>query len=104
MNNFKQIVITTNNILCYALFTIVALLGLLAIIGGALWQGIVFTLLGWLFCAMVCGYWLLMSNISDHTARQVVLAEKQEALIVKQNKVMERMLKQLEATAYNEGM
>ena len=63
--NIKNAIVKTNDILVFLLFAFVAILAILTAIGGSIIQGIVFGLIGFCICSMMCGFWIVLSAMLD---------------------------------------
>lgn len=63
--NIKNAIIKTNDILVFLLFAFVAILTILTAIGGGIIQGIIFGLIGFCLCSMLCGFWIVLSAMLD---------------------------------------
>lgn len=82
--NIKSAIIKTIDWLIYLALTFILLIGLItAFAMGQPFQAGLFILFGWLLVAMLGGFWFALSSLCDNTARQVVLQEKNNALLGK---------------------
>ena len=63
--NIKIIAVKVCDLLVYILFAFVAILAILTAIGGGIVQGITFGLIGFCLCAMMCGFWIVLSAMLD---------------------------------------
>lgn len=82
--NIKTLIIKTIDWLIYLALAFILLIGLItALAMGQPFQAGLFILFGWLLVAMLGGFWFVLSSICDNTARQVVLTEKNNALLGK---------------------
>ena len=82
--NIKSAIIKTIDWLIYLALAFILLIGLItAFAMGQPFQAGLFILFGWLLVAMLGGFWFVLSSICDNTARQVVLTEKNNALLGK---------------------
>ena len=63
--NIKNAIIKTNDAMVYLLFAFVAILAILTAIGGSIVQGIIFGLIGFCICSMLCGFWIVLSAMLD---------------------------------------
>ena len=63
--NIKNAIVKTNDILVFLLFAFVAILAILTAIGGSIIQGIIFGLIGFCICSMMCGFWIVLSAMLD---------------------------------------
>jgi hypothetical protein len=100
--NFKQLVVSTNNVLAYIAFAIVALFAVGVFFTGQpiyAW----FTLVGgWIACCLVFGFWFALSSMVDNSNRQVVLAEKQNSLMETQNTLIKKIYIEMQANSDNQ--
>jgi ABC-type antimicrobial peptide transport system permease subunit len=99
--SLKDLVVKTNDILCYIAFAAVGLIAVGAIIGGSVGAGLLFALIGWLVCSLVFGFWLAVSNISANATKQTETLVMQLALLEKQNKLIEKLYQSSEANNFN---
>ena len=82
--NIKSAIIKTIDWLIYLALAFILLIGLItAFAMGQPFQAGLFILFGWLLVSMLVGFWFVLSSICDNTARQVVLTEKNNALLGK---------------------
>lgn len=81
--SLKDLVVKTNDVLCYIAFAAVGLVAVGAIIAGSVGAGLLFALIGWLVCSLVFGFWLAVSNISANATKQTELMSKQNDLLAK---------------------
>lgn len=94
--NIKSAIIKTIDWLIYLALGFILLIGLItAFAMGQPFQAGLFILFGWLLVAMLGGFWFVLSSICDNTARQVVLQEQQ-------NKMIERLNRNMEAYTNNQ--
>ena len=75
MNEIKNIVLKTNNFLIIALFVIVLCFSGITILSGAVWQGIVFLIVGIIASSLVSGYYILIHSILIENEKQSKLLE-----------------------------
>ena len=88
--NIKSAIIKTIDWLIYLALAFILLIGLItAFAMGQPFQAGLFILFGWLLVAMLGGFWFCMSALVDNTAKQVLLQEQQNKLIEKLNRNME---------------
>ena len=88
--NIKSAIIRTIDWLIYLALAFILLIGLItAFAMGQPFQAGLFILFGWLLVAMLGGFWFCMSALVDNTAKQVLLQEQQNKLIEKLNRNME---------------
>ena len=88
--NIKSAIIKTIDWLIYLALAFILLIGLItAFAMGQPFQAGLFILFGWLLVAMLGGFWFVLSSICDNTARQVLLQEKNNALLGKIYKQMQ---------------
>lgn len=82
--NIKSAIIKTIDWLIYLALAFILLIGLItAFAMGQPFQAGLFILFGWLLVAMLGGFWFALSALVDNTARQNILAEKNQALLGK---------------------
>ena len=88
--NIKSAIIKTIDWLIYLALAFILLIGLItAFAMGQPFQAGLFILFGWLLVAMLGGFWFALSSLVDNTAKQVLLQEQQNKLIEKLNRNME---------------
>ena len=88
--NIKSAIIKTIDWLIYLALAFILLIGLItAFAMGQPFQAGLFILFGWLLVAILGGFWFCMSALVDNTAKQVLLQEQQNKLIEKLNRNME---------------
>lgn len=88
--NIKSAIIKTIDWLIYLALAFILLIGLItAFAMGQPFQAGLFILFGWLLVAMLGGFWFCLSALVDNTAKQVLLQEQQNKLIEKLNRNME---------------
>ena len=88
--NIKTLIIKTIDWLIYLALAFILLIGLItAFAMGQPFQAGLFILFGWLLVAMLGGFWFALSSLVDNTAKQVVLTEKNNALLGKIYKQMQ---------------
>ena len=88
--NIKTLIIKTIDWLIYLALAFILLIGLItAFAMGQPFQAGLFILFGWLLVAMLGGFWFAMSSLVENTAKQVLLQEQQNKLIEKLNRNME---------------
>ena len=63
--NIKNAIIKTNDVMVYVLFAFVAILAILTAIGGSIIHGIIFGLIGFCICAVLSGFWIVLSAMLD---------------------------------------
>ena len=78
--NIKNAIVKTNDILVFLLFAFVAILTILTAIGGGIVQGIIFGLIGFCLCAMMCGFWIVLSAMLDTQQKILERLKKGEEL------------------------
>ena len=94
--NIKSAIIKTIDWLIYLALAFILLIGLItAFAMGQPFQAGLFILFGWLLVAMLGGFWFALSSLVDNTARQVLLQEQQ-------NKMIERLNRNMEAYTNNQ--
>lgn len=76
MNEIKNIVLKTNNFLIIALFVIVLCFSGITILSGAVWQGIIFLVVGIVISSSLSGYYILLHSIMSEAEKQTNLLEK----------------------------
>ena len=88
--NIKTLIIKTIDWLIYLALAFILLIGLItAFAMGQPFQAGLFILFGWLLVAMLGGFWFALSSLVDNTAKQVLLQEQQNKMIEKLNRNME---------------
>ena len=88
--NIKSAIIKTIDWLIYLALGFILLIGLItAFAMGQPFQAGLFILFGWLLVAMLGGFWFCLSALLDNTVKQVVLQEQQNKLIERLNRNME---------------
>ena len=88
--NIKGLIISTVDWLIYLALAFILLIGLItAFAMGQPFQAGLFILFGWLLVAMLGGFWFALSSLVDNTAKQVLLQEQQNKMIEKLNRNME---------------
>jgi len=94
--NIKSAIIKTIDWLIYLALAFILLIGLItAFAMGQPFQAGLFILFGWLLVAMLGGFWFALSSLVDNTAKQVLLQEQQ-------NKMIERLNRNMEAYTNNQ--
>ena len=94
--NIKSAIIKTIDWLIYLALAFILLIGLItAFAMGQPFQAGLFILFGWLLVAMLGGFWFAMSSLVENTAKQVLLQEQQ-------NKMIERLNRNMEAYTNNQ--
>lgn len=94
--NIKTLIIKTIDWLIYLALAFILIIGLItAFAMGQPFQAGLFILFGWLLVAMLGGFWFALSSLVDNTAKQVVLQEQQ-------NKMIERLNRNMEAYTNNQ--
>ena len=94
--NIKTLIIKTIDWLIYLALAFILLIGLItAFAMGQPFQAGLFILFGWLLVAMLGGFWFALSALVDNTAKQVLLQEQQ-------NKMIERLNRNMEAYTNNQ--
>ena len=82
--NIKTLIIKTIDWLIYLALAFILFIGLItAFAMGQPFQAGLFILFGWLLVAMLGGFWFALSALVDNTAKQVLLTEKNNALLGK---------------------
>ena len=88
--NIKSAIIKTIDWLIYLALAFILLIGLItAFAMGQPFQAGLFILFGWLLVAMMGGFWFCLSALVDNTAKQMLLQEQQNKLIDRLNRNME---------------
>ena len=88
--NIKSAIIKTIDWLIYLALAFILLIGLVTAFAiGQPFQAGLFILFGWLLVAMLGGFWFALSSLCDNTAKQVLLQEQQNKLIERLNRNME---------------
>lgn len=88
--NIKSAIIKTIDWLIYMALAFILLIGLItAFAMGQPFQAGLFILFGWLLVAMLGGFWFALSSLVDNTAKQVLMTEKNSALLGKIYKQMQ---------------
>lgn len=88
--NIKTLIIKTIDWLIYLALAFILIIGLItAFAMGQPFQAGLFILFGWLLVAMLGGFWFALSSLVDNTAKQVLLQEQQNKLIERLNRNME---------------
>ncbi len=96
----KQMVLKVNDFVCYALFAIVCITA--AIIGATnVVYGAVAGVVGLVLFSLFSGMWFAMSQNVENTNAQVLLLTKNNLLLEKQCKLIEKMNRNLEANTNN---
>jgi uncharacterized membrane protein (DUF485 family) len=63
--NIKNAIIKTNDAMVYLLFAFVAIITVLTVISGNIVHGIIFGLVGFCICAVLSGFWIVLSAMLD---------------------------------------
>lgn len=63
--NIKNAIIKTNDAMVYLLLAFVAIIAILTAIGGGIIYGIIFGLVGFCICAVLSGFWIVLSAMLD---------------------------------------
>lgn len=92
--NIKQFVIKVCDITCYILLALVCIIAFLTGLVNPL-HGAIVGIVGLILFAFVTGYWFVLSSVADSNSKQVELLSRQNALIEKLNR-------SLEANQYNQ--
>ena len=85
----KQMVLKINDILCYAIFAIICITAAIVGLTSNPFYGAAFGIGGLILFSLMSGYWFAISSIAENSARQVVLQEQQNKLIERLNRNME---------------
>lgn len=86
--NIKQFVIKVCDITCYILLALVCIIAFLTGLTNPIYGAIV-GIVGLILFAFVTGYWFVLSSVADSNSKQVELLNKQNALIEKLNRKLE---------------
>lgn len=63
--NIKNAIIKTNDAIVFLLFAFVAIITILTVISGNIIHGIIFGLVGFCVCAVLSGFWIVLSAMLD---------------------------------------
>lgn len=63
--NIKNAIVKTNDAMVYVLFAFVAIIAILTVISGNIVHGIIFGLVGFCICAVLSGFWIVLSAMLD---------------------------------------
>lgn len=85
----KELVLKINDVLCYILFAIICITAAIVGMTSGVIYGAGFGIGGLILFSLMSGYWFAVSSIASNTARQVVLQEQQNKLIERLNRNME---------------
>lgn len=86
--NIKQFVIKVCDITCYILLALVCIIAFLTGLVNPL-HGAIVGIVGLVLFAFVTGYWFVLSSVADSNSKQVELLNRQNALIEKLNRSLE---------------
>jgi hypothetical protein len=81
--NIKELVLKVNDVLCYIIFAIICITAAIVGLTSNPFYGAAFGIGGLILFSLMSGYWFAVSSIASNTARQVVLQEKNNALLGK---------------------
>ena len=79
----KELVLKVNDVLCYIIFAIICITAAIVGLTSNPFYGAAFGIGGLILFSLMSGYWFAISSIAENSARQVVLAEKNQALLGK---------------------
>lgn len=85
----KELVLKVNDVLCYIIFAIICITAAIVGLTSNPFYGAAFGIGGLILFSLMSGVWFALSALVDHTARQVVLQEQQNKLIERLNRNME---------------
>ena len=85
----KELVLKVNDVLCYIIFAIICITAAIVGLTSNPLYGAAFGIGGLILFSLMSGYWFAISSIAENSARQVVLAEKNQALLGKIYKQMQ---------------
>lgn len=91
----KELVLKINDVLCYILFAIICITAAIVGMTSGVIYGAGFGIGGLILFSLMSGYWFAVSSIASNTARQVLLQEQQ-------NKLIERLSRNMEAYTNNQ--
>lgn len=86
--NIKEFVIKVCDITCYVLLALVCIIAFLTGLVNPL-HGAIVGIVGLVLFAFVTGYWFVLSSVADSNSKQVELLNRQNALIEKLNRNLE---------------
>lgn len=86
--NIKQFVIKVCDINCYILLALVCIIAFLTGLVNPL-HGAIVGIIGLVLFAFVTGYWFVLSSVADSNSKQVELLQRQNSLIEKLNRSLE---------------
>lgn len=84
----KQFVIKVCDITCYILLALVCIIAFLTGLVNPL-HGAIVGIVGLVLFAFVTGYWFVLSSVADSNSKQVELLNRQNVLIEKLNRSLE---------------
>ena len=93
--SIKQGIVDTVDLTGYIVIGLVLISGFLIAIGGHPLGGMLVAGVGWLICSLVWGFWYATSAIAQNTA-------KNNELMQKQNSLLEKIYRELEANNINQ--
>ena len=79
----KELVLKINDVLCYIIFAIICITAAIVGMTSGPIYGAGFGIGGLILFSLMSGYWFAVSSIASNTARQVLLTEKNNALLGK---------------------
>ena len=79
----KELVLRINDVICYLIFAIICITAAIVGLTSNPFYGAAFGIGGLILFSLMSGYWFAISSIAENSARQVVLAEKNQALLGK---------------------
>ena len=85
----KELVLRINDVICYLIFAIICITAVIVGLTSNPFYGAAFGIGGLILFSLMSGYWFAISSIAENSARQVVLAEKNQALLGKIYKQMQ---------------
>jgi len=85
----KELVLKVNDFLCYVIFALICTTAAIVGMTSSPIYGAGFGIGGLILFSLMSGYWFAISSIASNTARQVLLQEQQNKLIERLNRNME---------------
>ena len=79
----KELVLKINDVLCYIIFAIICITAAIVGLTSNPFYGAAFGIGGLILFSLMSGYWFAISSIAENSARQVLLQEKNNALLGK---------------------
>lgn len=79
----KELVLKVNDVLCYIIFAIICITAAIVGLTSNPFYGAAFGIGGLILFSLMSGVWFALSSIAENSARQVALAEKNQALLGK---------------------